>query len=85
MELINVTEVRDFLKNMNEATFMAYLRSHKVVYTKSKAYEEFGKVMIDTLITNKLLINSSLFPGKCKFLLSDIIAAIEILNNDKRI
>lgn len=72
---ISLVMTSDDLKDMNKATFDAFIQSGNYALSKTEAYKQFGKVHIDTLITNKLLKDSSELPGKCKFLLSDIIAA----------
>lgn len=68
------------LQKINKATFVAFLESGKYAYSKNEAYNVFGKVQIELLITNKLLEDTSDLPGKCRFLLSDIIAAFHIWN-----
>lgn len=65
----------DDLKDMNKATFDAFIQSGKYAVTLTEAYKQFGKAHIDILITNKLLKNSGELPGKHKYLISDIIAA----------
>jgi hypothetical protein len=66
------------LKEMNRATFDAFIQSGNYALSKTEAYRQFGKVHIEMLITNKLLKDKSELPGKCKFLLSDIIAATKV-------
>lgn len=68
----------DDLKDMNKATFEAFIQSGNYALSKTEAYKQFGKILIDTLITNKLLKDTSELPGKCKFILSDIIAATKV-------
>lgn len=63
------------LKNLNKATFDAFIQSGKYAVTLSEAYKQFGKAHIDLLITNKLLKNVGELPGKHKYLISDILAA----------
>ena len=75
-----VITLEDLLK-INKATFHAFIESGKYAYTLTDAYNVFGKVQIDLLITNKLLKDTSDLPGKCRYLLSDIIAAFHIWNN----
>lgn len=69
------------LKNLNKATFDAFIQSGKYTLTLVEAYSQFGKPLINTLITNKLLHNmnrqTSGRGAKHRYLISDIIAAIK--------
>jgi hypothetical protein len=66
------------LKQMNKATFAAFIDSQKYAYTITEAYKVFGRGQIDTLINHGLLKDTSDLPGKRKFLLSDIITAFKV-------
>lgn len=68
----------DDLREINKATFDAFIQSSQYALSKSQAYKQFGKVNIDILITNKLLKNTSELPGKNRYLLCDIITAFAI-------
>lgn len=63
------------LKEMNKATFDAFIQSGKYAFTYTQACEQFGKAQIDILIANKLLKDTSELMGKKRYILSDIIAA----------
>lgn len=63
------------IKEMNKATFEAFIESGKYAFTYNQACEQFGRRQIDLLIANKLLTNTSELIGKKRYLLSDIIAA----------
>ena len=65
------------LREMNKATFDAFVQSGKYAFSYNQACEQFGRVNIDILVNNKLLVNTSDILGKKRFLLSDIIAAFE--------
>ena len=79
---MNLVITPNDIQKINKATFDAFLESGKYAYSKAEAYKVFGKVQIDLLITNKLLEDTSDLPGKCRYLLSDIIAAFHIWNNN---
>lgn len=65
----------DDLQSLNKATFDAFIESGKYALTYNQACEQFGRAQINTLITNKLLKNTSELLGKKRYVLSDIIAA----------
>lgn len=69
------------LKNLNRATFEAFIQSGKYTLTLVEAYSQFGKPLINSLITNKLLHNMNIQTSgrgaKHRYLISDIIAAIK--------
>lgn len=77
---MNLVITTDDLKNLNKATFDAFIASGSYLLSKNQAYAQFGRGQIDALIANKLLKNTSEFPSRCKFLISDIVSAIHIWN-----
>ncbi|MFT3994384.1 MAG: hypothetical protein QM660_08755 [Dysgonomonas sp.] len=81
---MNLVITPNDLQKINKATFDAFLESGKYAYSKAEAYKVFGKNQIELLITNKLLKNTSELPGKCRFLLSDIIVAFHIWNKNMK-
>lgn len=80
---MNLVVSLEDIKQINKATFDAFLSSGQYAVSKSKAYTMFGKENIELLITNKLLSDTSDLPGKCKFLISDIITAFHIFKNEE--
>ena len=77
---MNLVITPNDLQEISKSTFHAFLENGKYAYSKNEAYNVFGKVQIELLITNKLLKDTSDLPGKCRFLLSDIIAAFHVWN-----
>lgn len=63
------------IKEMNKATFDAFIESGQYAFTYNQACKQFGRRQIDTFVTNKLLKDTSELLGKKRYLLSDIIAA----------
>jgi hypothetical protein len=78
----------ELLKQVNRASFDAFIETGKYALSKRQAYEQFGKSTIELLITNRLLSDAKMIEGtKCRFILSDVIAALTVfknLNTDKR-
>lgn len=72
------------LTSIIRASQIAFIDSGKYLLTKSEADDQFGGTLINTLISNKLLKDSRPLKRerlKCRFLLTDIITAIEAFNN----
>ena len=69
------------LAELNKATFNAFIESGSYAFTYTNACKQFGRVNIDLLISNKLLKDTSDLLGKRRYLISDIIAGFQILNN----
>lgn len=75
---MNLVITLDDIRKLNRATFDAFIESGNYALSKKQAYKQFGKAQIDLLITNKLLKDTSEFPSRCKYLISDIISAFHI-------
>ena len=81
---MNLVVTIEDLQDINKATFEAFLETGRYAFSKRGANEQFGRVLMDKIIEEKLLTNKSRLPGKAKYLLSDIIAAINLLEKKEK-
>lgn len=75
------------IKDVNKATFEAFIQTGQYALSLRGAYKQFGKTTIEYLITNGYLKKPKVIRGgKCRFLLSDIIVALQLKNmkSDKK-
>ncbi len=78
---MTVTVEIDKLQQIIAASQRAFIETGMYAITRRQANEQFGKSMIDTLITNRILKDTrkdKIAKSKCRFLVSDIITAIEL-------
>ena len=71
------------LQNIIAASQRAFLETGKYTLTRRQANEQFGDSMIRTLLNQKLITDTrekKIDKSKCRFLLSEIITAVEIFN-----
>ena len=71
------------LQSIIAASQRAFLETGKYTLNRRQANEQFGSSMINTLINNKLIKDTRtkiIAKTKCRFLVTDIITAIEVFN-----
>jgi hypothetical protein len=79
-----ITLTYDQLQNIVASSQKAFIETGKYYLTKREAYAQFGRPMIDILLTNKLLKDARPIKAeklKCRFLLTDILTAVEIFKS----
>lgn len=82
--MITVTLTIDQIQAISLANQRAFIETGKYYLTKTESEEQFGRPLIELLLTNRLLKDSRPIKEKrhkCRFLLSDIITAIEIFKS----
>ena len=80
---MSITLEIDQLQQIISAAQRAFLETGNYTLTRREADRQFGRTTINMLITNKLLKDTrdkKIAKSKCRFLVSDIIMAIELFN-----
>ena len=75
-----ITLTYDELTNIVNSSLQAFINTGKYYLSMREAQAQFGNSLINQLVTNKLITDNRPIKAervRCKFLLSDIITAIE--------
>lgn len=81
---MQITLTENDLRELNMATFDAYIKSGKYALTYVQASEQFGRANIDLLLSNKLLEDKGSYKAKKRFYIPDIVAGLEILRRNEK-
>lgn len=81
---MQITLTENDLRELNMATFDAYIKSGKYALTYVQASEQFGRANIDLLLSNKLLEDKGSYKAKKRFYITDIVAGLEILRRNEK-
>lgn len=81
-----ITVTYEGLKNLINISVKSFIENNRYFLSKREAEVMFGRTTMNMLLTNKLLSDSKKIGStKCRYVVSDIITAIEILNTQKAV